>query len=237
MKPKSIGIIGGAGPLAGAFLLKRILALSGEVYGCYRDADYPEVFLISFPFSEMLCPNMDITKLRKELSGCLEKLRKNGASVLAIACNTLHAFLDEKDELNDLVHLSRTLAEEISVSDRPLVFCTSTSVQFGLHNQFFPCIYPDTQTQEEVDRMIDQILRGTDQSVMLKKLRKLLQAQPTHTVILGCTELSLFSAHLSMPNKQIIDPLEVMASKILQKSFECHSFPLQDVNCNLNGRY
>lgn len=219
MKPKSIGIIGGAGPLAGAFLLNHILSLSGEVYGCYRDADFPQVFLISFPFSEMLCPDMNIAKLRKELSGCLEQLRKNGASVLAIACNTLHAFLDEKDELNDLVHLPRTLAEEISLSDTPLVFCTSTSVQFGLHKQFFPCTYPDTQTQEEVDRIIDQILRGADQSVILEKLRELIQAQTTNTVILGCTELSLFSAHLSMPNKQIIDPLEVMANKILQKSF------------------
>lgn len=219
MKPKSIGIIGGAGPLAGSFLLNRILSLSGEVYGCYKDADFPQVFLISFPFSEMLCPDMDIAKLRKELSGCLEQLRKNGASVLAIACNTLHAFLDEKDGLNDLVHLPRTLAEEISLSDKPLVFCTSTSVQFGLHKQFFPCTYPDTQTQQEIDRIIDQILRGVDQSVILEKLGKLLQGQTANTVILGCTELSLFSAHLSMPNKQIIDPLEVMANKILQKSF------------------
>ena len=67
MKPKSIGIIRGAGPLAGAFLLKRILSLSGEVYGCYRDADFPQIFLISFPCSEMLCPDMEVAKLRKGL--------------------------------------------------------------------------------------------------------------------------------------------------------------------------
>lgn len=219
MKPKSIGIIGGAGPLAGAFLLERILSLSGKVYGCYRDADFPQVFLISFPFSEMLCPNMDTAKLQKELSGCLEQLRKNGASVLAIACNTLHAFLDKKDTLNDLVHLPRALAEEVSVSDKPLVFCTSTSVQFRLHKQSFPCTYPDTQTQLEIDGIIDQILRGVSQSVILKKLESLLQVQTENTVILGCTELSLFSAHISVPNKLIIDPLEVMAHKILQKAF------------------
>lgn len=219
MKPKSIGIVGGAGPLAGAFLLKRILSLSGEVYGCYRDADFPQVFLISFPFSEMLCPAMDIAKLRKELSGCLEQLRKNGASILAIACNTLHAFLDKNDELDDLVHLPRTLGEELWLFDKPLVFCTSTSVQFGLHKRFFPCTYPDTQTQQEIDKIIDQILRGVDQSVILKKLEELLQVQTTNTIILGCTELSLFSPYLSVPNKQIIDPLEVVANKILKKVF------------------
>jgi aspartate racemase len=219
MKPKSIGVIGGAGPLAGAFLLERIFSLSGEIYGCYRDADFPKVFLISFPFSEMLCPNMDVAKLRQEITECLKQLRKNGASVLAIACNTLHAFLDKKDELSDLVHLPRILAEKVSLYDNPLVFCTSTSVQFGLHKQFFPCIYPDEQTQQEVDGIIDQVLKGVKRLVVLKKLEKLIQAQNVNTVILGCTELSLFSAQLSIPNKLIIDPLELMANKILEISF------------------
>ncbi len=219
MKPKSIGIIGGAGPLAGAFLLERVLSLSGTIYGCYRDADFPKVFLISFPFSEMLCPDVDAAKVRNELSGCLNQLRKNGASVLAIACNTLHAFLDEKDELSDLVHLPRTLAEEVLLFDEPLVFCTSTSAKLGLHKQFLPCSYPDSQTQQEIDRIIDQILKGIDRSVILEKLENLLQKQVANTVILGCTELSLFAAHLSLPNKVIIDPLEIMANKILQKSF------------------
>lgn len=219
MKPKCIGIIGGAGPLAGAFLLERIISLSGKLYGCYRDADFPKIFLISFPFSEMLCPEMDVAKLQKELSECLEQLRKNGASVLAIACNTLHAFLDENDELNDLIHLPRTLAEEALLFDEPLVFCTSTAVQFGVHKQFFPCTYPDLQTQQEIDGMIDQILKGGDPSAILEKLEKLIQTQTADTVILGCTELSLFSAQLSVPNKLIIDPLEVMTKKNLENSF------------------
>lgn len=219
MKPKSIGIIGGAGPLAGAFLLERVLSLSNKTYGCYRDSDFPKIFLISFPFSEMLSSNINIAKLRNELSTCLNQLRNNGASVLAIACNTLHAFLDEQDELSDLVHLPRVLAEEIPLSEIPLVFCTSTSTQFGLHKRFFPCVYPDSQTQGQVDEIIDQILQGIDRITILEKLQKLLQAQAEKTVILGCTELSLFTTSLSLPNKLIIDPLEVVANKILEKSF------------------
>lgn len=219
MKPQCIGIIGGAGPLAGTFLLERIFSLSGQLYGCHRDADFPKVYLISFPFSEMLSSNMDIAKLKQELRECLEQLRKNGASVLAIACNTLHAFLDQKDELSDLVHLPRTLAEKISQLDNPLVFCTTTSVQFGVHKQFFSCAYPDFQTQQEVDAIIDQILKGEERSSIIKKLEKLIQAQNSSTVILGCTELSLLSPQLSVPNKLIIDPLELIANKILEKSF------------------
>lgn len=219
MKPKSIGIIGGAGPLAGAFLLERVLSLSGKIYGCCRDADFPKVFLISFPFSEMLSHEVDAAKLRQELRDCLTQLRKNGASVLAVACNTLHAFLDEKEELSDLVHLPRTLAAELSLIEEPLVFCTSTSAQLGLHKRFFPCTYPDIQTQKQIDGIIHQILVGEDQQMILKKLQELIQAQVASTVILGCTELSLFTARLNLPDKLILDPLEVAANKILEKSF------------------
>ncbi len=219
MKPKSIGIIGGAGPLAGAFLLERVLSLSNKKYGCYRDSDYPKIFLISFPFSEMLSPIFNTTKIRDELSECLKLLRRNGSSVLTIACNTLHAFLDEKDDLDDLVHLPRELAKEIYPFEKPLVCCTSTSTQFGLHKQFFPCTYPDIKTQVQVDEIIDQILQGKDKSSVLERLEKLLQTQPEKTIVLGCTELSLFTASLSLPNKIIIDPLEVVANRILEKTF------------------
>ncbi len=83
MKPKCIGIVGGAGPLAGALLLERILSLSSQIYDCYRDADFPKVFLLSFPFSEMLT-ELDRMQLEQEVSECLQELRKNGASVCLV---------------------------------------------------------------------------------------------------------------------------------------------------------
>lgn len=217
MKPKSIGIIGGAGPLAGALLLERILILSGSEYGCYKDADFPEVILLSFPFSEMLTPERDVLQLRRELRECLNRLRKNGAAVLAIACNTLHAFLEENEDLSDLIHLPRVVAEEIPASEVPLVLCTSTSVQFGVHKQFFPCVYPDSKTQLQVDGIIDRVLKGEMQIV--DELLTILRAQEARTVVLGCTELSLFTKSLSVSDLIIIDPLEVAAKKVLEKSF------------------
>ncbi|MDP1879862.1 MAG: aspartate/glutamate racemase family protein, partial [Parachlamydiaceae bacterium] len=154
-----------------------------------------------------------------ELSQSLNQLRSNGASVLAIACNTLHAFLDETDKRDDLVHLPRTVAKEISKTEIPLVLCTSTSAQFALHQRFFPCVYPDLKTQKKVDDLIDLILKGLDKQIILKQLNTLIQMQSEKTVILGCTELSLFTSNLSVTDKLIIDPLEVMARKILEISF------------------
>lgn len=219
MKPKTIGIVGGAGPLAGALLLERILCLCGSEYGCYKDADYPRIFLLSFPFSEMLEPEINVEQLRKELSECLNQLRKNGATVLAIACNTLHAFLDEDEDLSDLIHLPKVLAAEIPTGEVPLVLCTSTSVKFGLHKKYFSCEYPTPQMQLRIDKIIDQILKGADQQTVIKELIEILQDPTASTIILGCTELSIFTKHLSLPNKLIIDPLEIVAKKILEKSF------------------
>lgn len=221
MKPKCIGIIGGTAPLAGAFLLERIFSLSMEINGSSRNADFPQVFLINFPFSEMLSSNMDAAQVRKKLNQALNQLRENGTSILAIACNTLHVFLDKKDDSSDFIHLSRLLAEE-KYAEKPLVFCTSTSVHFGLHKQYFPCLYLDAKTQKKVGEIIDQILQGADRTAILKKLKALVLKQNAKKLILGCTELSLFSAQLSAMNKIIIDRLEIMTRKILKKSFQTY---------------
>lgn len=215
MKSKPIGIIGGAGPMAGALLLERVLSLAGSLYGCYRDADFPEVFLLSFPFSEMLTAERDVTKLQKELGGCLNRLRANGAAVLAIACNSLHAFLNEDDE--DIIYLPRVVSDEIPKSELPLILCTSTSVQFGVHKKFFPCVYPNWETQLQIDSIIDRILKGEMQ--IGAELLTIIRAQTAHTIVLGCTELSLFTKSLFLSDRKIIDPIEITAKKILEKSF------------------
>jgi aspartate racemase len=219
MKPKSIGIVGGAGPLAGAALLDRILCLSSSRCGCYKDADFPKIWLLSFPFSEMLTPGMDAAQVRQELSQCLCQLRQNGAAVLAIACNTLHAFLDEQADLTDLVHLPRAIATAIQPIELPLVLCTSTSRQFGLHQHFFACTYPDADTQEQVDQLIEQILKGTAQQSIKQELLKIIEAQSASIIILGCTELSLFTKYLVPCHKTIIDPLEIVAHQVVERSF------------------
>lgn len=218
MQPRSIGLVGGAGPLAGAFLFKRILELAGREYGCCRDADFPEILLISFPFAEMLSGEVDARKVRDQLRSCLSRLRKNGAAVLAIACNTLHLFLDETEiQSGDLISLPQVVADEARFDEEPLVFCTATSAQFGLHRRFFSCVYPDQQTQREVDCLIDQILRGMKPT---QKLEALLQKQSAGVVLLGCTEFSLVKEGLSLPcGKRIVDPLEILAEKLLEESF------------------
>lgn len=223
MKPKIIGIIGGAGPLAGAYLLERVLILSNRRYGCYRDADYPQVLLNSFPFSEMLTPEKDNTLLKAELSLSLNQLRAQGAEILAIACNTLHNFLDADQDRGDLINLPRVLGEELRSQERPLVLCTTTSRENNMHKKFFECSYPEPPIQIKVDEIIDRILQGAEPRQIVTNLLALIEQSTVSTVVLGCTELSLFAKELAVSSKKVIDPLEILAKKILEKSFKNRS--------------
>ncbi len=224
MKPKIIGIVGGAGPLAGVNLLQRVFTLASRNYGCYRDADYPQVLLNSFPFSEMLTTEIDSEVLRSELNLSLNQLRAQGAKVLAIACNTLHNFLDPDQDCEDLINLPRLLGQQLRLEEIPLVLCTTTSRENNVHKNFFQCSYPEPSVQLKVDKIIDRILQGAEPGPIVVDLLALIKQECTSTIILGCTELSLFVEELMVSSKKVIDPLEMLAQKLLEKSFEKRSF-------------
>lgn len=217
MKPKPIGIIGGAGPIAGISLLEQIFCFARDVYGCWKDEDFPKVLVISFPFSDMLSETLEISSIQNELKSCLKKLRADGAAVLGIACNTLHAFLDREEMAQtDLLQLPQIAMEEvISAKTRPLILGTSTSIRFDLFSKRFPCVYPDPEMQIKVDELIVQTLKGKN---VLKQLQALIAEQEAETVLLGCTELSLYTNNLLNSNKKIVDPLRVMAQKLIKIS-------------------
>lgn len=219
MRIKTIGIVGGAGPMAGVFLLKYIFLMSQKIFNCHQDADYPKVIYINYPFSDMLSDEIDKDRVRDELQLCLDDLRNNGATVLAIACNTLHGFLDENSQ--DLINLMQSIREELSllgVADAT-VLCTTTSVKCGIHKQFFQCDYPDEGTQREIDFLIDEILKGGNENQIIACLNTIIEQQKNDVVILGCTELSIYADKLLSKNKVILDPLRLLATNIVNVAF------------------
>lgn len=200
MTPKPIGIVGGAGPFAGLNLLNRLFSLAQTKYGCVDDKDFPLVILYSFPFSDMLSEKRDEGRVREELSRTIGNLRAAGAELVAIACNTLHAFLSEEKGL---------IRMPLNYEGTPMVFCTSTSRSQGVHKGGE---YPDLQTQLEVDDIIRRILKGEN---CLCDVQALIDRQ-NKPVVLGCTELSLYAEEL---RGNLIDPLKLLAEKLLNESF------------------
>jgi aspartate racemase len=80
-------------------------------------------------------------------------------------------------------------------------------------------VYPSKKVQGEIDLLIDLILAGAEMDVIVPRLLEIIEREESSTIILGCTELSLFAKSLDVSNKRIIDPLQVVAKKIISKSW------------------
>lgn len=151
---KTIGIVGGAGPMAGLLLARKVIETCQTEYSCTKDADFPKLVFLSIPFAEMLQPNTEHQEervVRKQLRESAQFLIGAGVSRFAIACNTLHCFLDElfTDRLVGLISETEQFIRDQEYRN-VLVLATCTSNLKRLY-RFEGATYPDCEKQKEVD--------------------------------------------------------------------------------------
>lgn len=231
-----VGIIGGAGPMAGALLFQKIIQTCQKLYCCQADADFPSITLLSYPFAQML-QNPDRTQrklLREQLNECLVNFCRNEVAIAAIACNTLHEFLDPVvTKPRFFLHMIEETACILKQSqiENVLVLCSTTAAECQLHKKYFDCLYPDPDFQTKVQSCIDQILTGKQSKEDVKALVSQLNAYLAEAreakigLVLGCTEFSVFNEQFSLQLNgldarfRVFDPNEIIAEKICRLVF------------------
>lgn len=221
--PRSIGIIGGAGPMAGVLLHQKIIQIAQKKYRCRIDSDFPLILHISYPFADMLSEKRDLhhSIVEKQLEECFSWLYTHKIQLAAIACNTLHAYLPASLSSSiEFIHLIRETIEAVGQGNF-LVLCSSTSRIHRLHS--YPnitTVYPSEKEQQEMDAIIDRIVAGTILASDAAFCSCCTQPDLSG-VILGCTEIS--ELHHDYPIKpgqlKVIDPLELLAEALCRKSF------------------
>lgn len=242
---KCLGIIGGAGPMAGALLFQKIVHVCQQQYGCQADMDFPKTLLYSYPFSDMLqgVDEAKKTRIQKEVNDCLSLLVQNGASLVAIACNTLHAFLPETLPSGaQFFHMVDETAYAIQKSGcrRAFILASTTSASCRLHaksfSRFFDCEYPNSEFQGALQTLIHTILAGKQSkrdaemlSELLQRQKKMMKSKGSEdekiALVLGCTELSLFNEEYSLHANgldsafRIFDPNRVVAEQMCKCIF------------------
>lgn len=232
-----IGIVGGAGPMAGVQLFQKIISTCQTEYACQNDADFPLITLLSYPFADMLSKQRDKLRVKQQLMACLAKLANDGADFAVIACNTLHQFLPQPKELPlALVNIIAETGQQVeqSKATKCLVLCTESSAASQVHKSYFDCEYLDDALQQKIDLLIAKILAGQQQCSDAQALVRLLNSLQTQdarfqknnlAVVLGCTELSVleeqFPLRLNGLNNEItlLDPNQIAAEKICQNIF------------------
>lgn len=201
MKKKTIGIIGGMGPLATADLFEKIILHTRAS----RDQDHLRVFLDS----NTNIPDRTAAILHggadpaPELAASARGLERQGAELLLMPCNTAHHFYDavQASVSVPVLHMIRLTAralEERGVRTAGLL-ATDGTVQTGIYQQCFAdtgirLLVPDPAGQQDIMGMIYQGVKAGRRDYDASAARRTMEAlldRGAETLILGCTELPL----------------------------------------------
>lgn len=222
---KTIGIVGGMGPMATCDLFQKILELA--------DADSDQ----AYPHIVIDC-NTDIPDRTKAiLSGGEDplpemvrsaiSLEHMGADVLVMACNTAHYFYER---IQPFIHIPMlNMLEETSVYlkrigiHKAALLATDGTVQSGVYKEAFErqgidLILPSEQGQKSIMDLIYNGVKKNDYSISTgdfeSELKELFD-RGAQTLVLGCTELPIAFSKWDFDDRTT-DPTAILAKSALR---------------------
>lgn len=222
---KTIGIIGGMGPMAACDLMKKIID--------HTDAGCDQEHLRVCVDSNTNIPDRTAAILgqgedpRPEMIKSAVRLQGMGADVIIVSCNTAHFFLEDVEKCVDIpiLHMPRETAKELREQGvhTAALLATDGTVQSGLYDrelkeQGIACVHPNAGEQQMIMSVIYDYVKAGKPYPYVEKIwamQERLAAQGVESLILGCTELPIAFARWDtmIPT---IDPTEVLARSAIR---------------------
>jgi aspartate racemase len=221
---KTLGILGGMGPLASAALVQTIYEQNITV----PEQDAPACVLYSDP----RVPDRTRAILDGEdglmgawLTEALERLDRLGADKMVIACFTSHAFVSRLPAAlaRKLISLLDLTVNAIEAEPGPcLLLCTTGCREAGVFRRHARwgavedrVLLPDARDQARVHEMIYALKANGDRGAAAAEVSGLLRKYGARAFVAGCTEFHLLTRYLDAAPQQEavrgIDPLLVLA--------------------------
>ena len=218
---KTIGIIGGMGPLATYDLAEKIL--NNTVASCDQD-NIPVLIDCNTRIADRTAAILHGgTDPRPELKKSAKRLESAGADVLMMACNTAHYFYDSvcEDIKIPVLHMPRLTAQlifEMGVK-KAGVLATDGTCQSGVYGdalkeEGIDPVYPSAEKQKIIMSLIyDHVKAGImDFSDLdIDGVISEMKGKGAEVLILGCTELPMAFDLIEETGIPAIDPTEVLA--------------------------
>ncbi len=240
---KTIGVIGGLGPMASVYLTELITMM----VDADMDQDHPRMLMYSIPDTPDRTAFLESAKEEKSTESPLpymqeaaRVLEKAGAGFIVVPCVTAQYFYDDICDSVDIpvVSFNVNVAEAVAQMGikKVALFATDGTIQKGILEKEFirngvDVIKPDADAQAEVMKLIyDEVKTGNITETAganraQKKLNELADRMfeiGAERVVLGCTELSLIrreALHMRTASKgRFIDMLEILAAKAVTES-------------------
>ncbi len=224
---KTIGIIGGMGPLATADLFAKLVRLTAAE----NDREHIHTIIDSntaVPDRTAAILGMGPSPV-PELMKSAKLLENAGADLLVMPCNTAHFFYDEIRAATrlPLLHMLRLTADEIGRRklDRVAVLATEGTVKTGIYARLFeergiPYLLPDGAGQSAVTGAIYAGVkagrRDYDTSALRRALDELME-RGAEAFVLGCTELPVAFEQYRL-DYPVVDPTEALAKAAIREA-------------------
>lgn len=226
---KTIGIIGGMGPLATVKLFEKIVLYTRAE----ADQDHPHTIVDS----NTNIPDRTSFILQggsnpiEELVKSAQRLKEAGADLLTMPCNTAHYFYDDITSSVDLPFINmiretvRSIKNDFPESKVGLL-STSGTIASGVYSkelqrEGIEYITPSGQHQEAVMELIYNIKSGKYERDLTGFYGAIdeMESSGATVVILGCTELSVANDMYPLPESvAYVDPLRILAKEAILQS-------------------
>jgi aspartate racemase len=226
---KTIGIIGGMGPMATADLFKKIIDNTPAT--C--DSDHFRVCIdsntnIPDRTAAILLGGKDPVPEMVRSAILLEAM---GADLLVMPCNTAHFFYDRVAAMTRLpiINMLEETAHEVLRQNISCVglLATDGTIQSGVYDRVLKShgirvLHPSEECQKHVMDIIYLGVKASNYAIDLtgffKTIDELEQAG-AETLILGCTELPVAFSIFSI-NRRYVDPTLVLAKAAIKMASE-----------------
>jgi aspartate racemase len=226
-----VGILGGMGPAASADFFAKVVAATPA----RTDQDHLRVLLWSDPLvpdrSEALLHHGPDPTARL-LHGA-RLLVAAGARLIAVPCNTAHAFLGPIERLAgvEIIHMIDVTARHVAALDPPVrragLLATTGTVHAGLYQTWLAAhdvevVLPTAHEQERVAQAIRWVKSGRRTATAARAIAEAgerLVARGAQALIAGCTEIPLVFGQGDAP-VPVIDPTRLLAEAVVATATE-----------------
>lgn len=225
---KTIGIIGGMGPLATADLYTKIIKFTLAE----KDQEHVPVIIDSNP----LIPDRTAYILQggesplPEIVKSIRRLEAAGCDFLIMPCNTAHHIIDEikattKIPFINMMEETVKVVAEMYPGEKVGLLATDGTAKSGAYHKYFASVGLDVIIpKDHQEDVMDYIYKGVKTGNLEKDLKGLemaiheMEAMGATTFILGCTELSAVSQKIRTIDKVLLDPLEILAVRSIKEA-------------------
>jgi aspartate racemase len=221
-----VGILGGTGPAATAdFYGKLIRATPAET-----DQEHLRVVIWADPTvpdrtAALLDGGADPTPF---IQRGARALKEAGADLIAVPCNTAHAFLPGIESRLGvrIVHMIEETARYITAVSPPVervaILATTGTVKAGLYQDWLgragrSVVLPNAREQAVIMRVIRDVKAGdtgTEVRRWISEVTGALAARGAQAVVAGCTEIPLVLQAAAVP-VPVADPALILADAVV----------------------